>query len=63
MAAIETFNWLVSQIWSDPDTETKRFILAQRMTLLDLRSEDERTRFVADFVDRLKEMKIQKVFS
>jgi hypothetical protein len=63
MAAIETFNWLVHQIWHNPDTETQRFILAQRKALLDIRSEDERTRFVADFVDRLKELKKQKVVS
>lgn len=63
MAAIDTYNWLVNQIWHEPDAETQRFILAQRMALLDIRSEDERTRFVAEFVDRLKEMKKQQVLS
>jgi hypothetical protein len=63
MAAVETFNWLVSQIWHEPDPETHRYILAQRVALLDIRSEDERARFVAEFVDRLKELKKQKVVS
>ena len=63
MAAVETFNWLVNQIWHKPDPETQRYILAQRMALLDIRSEDERTRFVAEFVDRLKEMKKQRALS
>jgi hypothetical protein len=63
MAAIETLNWIVSQIWHEPDTETQRFILAQRIALLDIRSEDERMRFVAEFVDRMKEMKKLRVVS
>ncbi len=57
MAALETYNWLVSQIWRDPNDETKRLILDQRRALLDIRSEDERERFVAEFVDRLKELR------
>ena len=60
-AAIDTFNWLENPIWPDPDADTKRFILVQLITSPDIRTEDERRRFVAGFVDRLKELKIHKV--
>lgn len=55
MAAIDTFDWFVETAFSSLDEEAKRFIQGERMYLLGLRSEDERQRYVNEFMREMKE--------
>jgi hypothetical protein len=57
MAAIDTFEWLVQQIWPNPDTETRRFLSEQRDYILKIRNEDERTRFIEELMHHSREAK------
>ncbi len=50
MSALDTFDWFVSMAVKNPDEELKKFIESQRQYLLALREEDERLRFVHDFM-------------
>jgi hypothetical protein len=50
MAAIDTFDWFVETAFSSLDEEMKQFIRNERALLLALRSEDERQRFVEEFI-------------
>ena len=56
MAAIDTFDWFVNMTRSSTDEEKRKFIDEQRKYLLDLRSEDERQRFVEAFMKDIKEL-------
>jgi hypothetical protein len=57
MAAIDTFEWLVGQSWPNPDAEAQRFIREQRDYLLNIRTENERTRYVDGLIVQIREMK------
>jgi hypothetical protein len=57
MAAIDTFDWLVQQVWANPDDETKRLIKERRDFLLRIRSEDERLRYVGEVMQQVREAK------
>ncbi len=50
MSALNTFDWFVSTAVKLPDEDLKRFIESQRQYLLTLREEDEKQRFVQDFM-------------
>lgn len=61
MAARDTFEWLASLFWPNPDDDAKRFIHEQREYLLNIRNENERERFVQGLLLQLREMKKKKV--
>jgi hypothetical protein len=61
MAAIDTFDWLVQQVWPNPDDETKRTIKERRDMLIRMRSETERLRFVEEVMQQVREAKKKKV--
>lgn len=50
MSAMDTFDWFVSTALKNPDEELKKFIHSQRQYLLTLREEDEKQRFVQEFM-------------
>lgn len=50
MAAIDTFDWYIQPFLSSADEETKKFLMEERKYLLNLRSEDERQRFVEELI-------------
>ncbi|MFQ5798681.1 MAG: hypothetical protein ACE5H0_08315 [Bacteroidota bacterium] len=50
MSAMDTFDWFVSTALKNPDEELKKFIDSQRQYLLTLREEDEKQRFVQEFM-------------
>jgi hypothetical protein len=60
MAAIDTFDWLVSTGLKDPDDELRKFVAAQRACLLTLRNEDERQRFVNDLMFEIRNRAVPK---
>ncbi|MBM4159757.1 MAG: hypothetical protein FJ217_01530 [Ignavibacteria bacterium] len=60
MSALDTFDWLVHQVWPNPDAETKRFINEQRDRLLKIRNENERVRFVEELMHHVRESKKRK---
>lgn len=60
MAARETFEWLVSQFWPNPDTDARKFIHERRDYLLTIRNENERERFVQELLIQLRELKKKK---
>jgi hypothetical protein len=60
MAAIDTFDWLVKQVWPKPDAEAKRFIDDQRDYILTIRNEDERIRFIEELMHYAREAKKKK---
>jgi len=61
MAAIDTFDWLVQQVWPNPDDETKKMIKERRDLLIRLRSEDERLRLIDELMKQVREAKKKKV--
>jgi hypothetical protein len=63
MASIDTFEWMVAQLWPNPDAEAKRVIEDRRDSLLKIRSEDERQRYVEELFRQLRELKKRKVVS
>jgi hypothetical protein len=54
MAAIDTFQWLINDLFHHPDSEEKKMIEGRREYLFSLRSEDERQRFVDELIRELK---------
>jgi hypothetical protein len=60
MAALETFAWIVSSMEEDPSPPMRQFIDRQRDDLLTLRSEDERQRFVDEFMQELRRRSLPK---
>jgi hypothetical protein len=61
MAAVDTFDWLVRQLWPNPDEETKKAVNVKRDRLLRIRNENERTRYVEDLMREAREMKKRKM--
>jgi hypothetical protein len=61
MAAIDTFDWLVQQVWPHPDDETKRVIKERRDLLLRMRNEDGRLRFIDEVMQQVREAKKKRV--
>lgn len=61
MPARDSFDWFKRQVWPVLDEEARKYLDAQRQYLLTLRNEDERRRFVAEVIARVKEMKKKKV--
>jgi hypothetical protein len=59
MSAIDTFDWYNACAWEKLDEKTKDFIMRHRRLLMDLRSEDERKRFVFDYITDVYENKGQ----
>jgi hypothetical protein len=51
MSATDTFEWYVSSNLNTSLPEVHRYVGEKRDTLLALRSEDERQRFVADMIE------------
>ncbi|HCA79770.1 MAG TPA: hypothetical protein DEP53_08555 [Bacteroidetes bacterium] len=60
MAARETFEWLASQFWPNPDKDAKKFIHEKREYLLNIRNENERERYVQELHVQLRELKKKK---
>ncbi|HLX13017.1 MAG TPA: hypothetical protein VKS81_09405 [Bacteroidota bacterium] len=54
MSAIDTFNWLIKDVFPEPDEPANNLIRSKRSYLLNLRSEDERQRFVNELTVQLK---------
>lgn len=50
MSALDTFDWFVSTAVKNPNDDLKKFIDSQRQYLLNLREEDEKQRFVQEFI-------------
>lgn len=50
MSAVDTFDWYTEKVWSDLDEKNKDFIKKQRRYLMGLRSEDEKKRFVFQYI-------------
>jgi hypothetical protein len=55
MSAIDTFDWYNARAWEKLDEKTKDFIMRQRRLLMDLRSEDERRRYVSQYMREVQE--------
>lgn len=60
MAALHTFEWLVQQLWPNPDEETRKELDGKRDRLLKIRNENERLRFVEEIMREAREMKKRK---
>ena len=54
MSALDTFQWLVADVFHSPDEPTRKMIDDKRDYLFTLRSEDERQRFVDSLVREFK---------
>lgn len=54
MAAMDTFQWYVTTMVTDPGAETREYINEQRVYLHSLRSEDERQRHVESVIEELR---------
>jgi hypothetical protein len=61
MAAVDTFEWLVKQIWPRPDDSTRKLIDEKRKDLLAIRNECERLLFVENIIEELRQIKRKKV--
>ena len=60
MSTIDTFEWYNTHAWKNLDEETKEFIMRHRRFLLDLRSEDEKKRYVSQYMKEVQERNQQK---
>lgn len=60
MAALHTFEWLIQQLWPNPDEETRKELDSKRDCLLKIRNENERLRFVEEIMREAREMKKRK---
>jgi len=60
MSALDTFDWLVHQVWPKPDDEARRFISEQRDRFLKIRNENERLRFIEDLMHLVRDSKKRK---
>jgi 1,2-phenylacetyl-CoA epoxidase catalytic subunit len=54
MAAIDTFHWLINDLFHHADAEEKKMIEGKREYLFSLRSEDERQRYVDELIGEFK---------
>ncbi len=54
MAAINTFEWYLGEFFPHPDTPTEELLRARRRYLMDIRSEDERKRYVDELVEQAR---------
>lgn len=63
MAALETFEWIVEQSWSNADDETRQLVNSQRNYLLKIRSEDERQRYLEVLVSHMRDSKKKRIAS
>jgi hypothetical protein len=59
MSAIDTFDWYNAPAWEKLDEETKDLIMRRKRVLMDLRSEDERRRFVIEYIREVNGKKEQ----
>jgi hypothetical protein len=50
MAAIDTFQWLINDVFQNPNAQEKDLIEGKREYLFSLRSEDERQRYVGELL-------------
>lgn len=57
MAAIDTFEWLVRQLWPQTNESTRWLIDEKRKELLALRNENERLLFIENLLQEMREMK------
>ncbi len=57
MATLHTFEWLVRQLWPNPDEEMKKELDSKRDHLLKIRNENERLRFVEEIMREAREMR------
>jgi hypothetical protein len=55
MSAIDTFDWYNSCVWKNLDNKVKEFILRHRRFLMDLRSEDEKNRYVFQYMKEVQQ--------
>jgi hypothetical protein len=55
MSAIDTFEWYNLRAWKNPDDRVKEFIMRHRRLLMDLRSEDEKSRYVSQYMKEVQE--------
>ncbi len=53
MSAIDTFDWYTEKVRKDLDEKSRDFLKKQRRYLMDLRSEDERKRFVFQYISEI----------
>ena len=53
MSAIDTFDWYTEKVRKDLDEKSRDFLKKQRRYLMDLRSEDERKRFVFQYISEM----------
>jgi hypothetical protein len=60
MAALDTFEWYVSELRSEISPELEQYIRSQREYIFTLRSEDERQRFVDEVVQELRQRGFSK---
>ncbi len=54
MSAMETFQWLIEDVFKHPDEPARKMIEERRDYFFTLRSEDERQRFVDELVQEFK---------
>jgi hypothetical protein len=55
MSAIDTFDWYNSRVWKTLDDKAKEFILRHRRILMHMRSEDEKKRYVFQYMREVQE--------
>jgi hypothetical protein len=55
MSAIDAFEWYNSQVWKNLDDKVKEFIMRHRRLLMGLRSEDEKQRYVFQYMREVQE--------
>lgn len=55
MSAIDTFDWYNEQTLKNMDERTRDFIKRQRRYLMGLRSEDEKKRFIFEYIREVYE--------
>jgi hypothetical protein len=60
MAALDTFDWFVQASLTSSEEQMQGFIQEQRTYLRGLRSEDERQRFVEEFMKDIKKLQTPK---
>jgi hypothetical protein len=55
MSAIDTFDWYNTRAWETMDEKTKDFIMRHRRILMHMRSEDEKQRYVFQYMREVQE--------
>ncbi len=56
MSAVDTFEWYLASAAKNASPEVQHYIAGRRQYLFALRSEDERQRFVNDFIVEISSM-------